>query len=399
MDRRSFIGSLLAAAAMARSPVAWAAPARGAAKLPPAGLIPGAFSANDLLTQKLDGLSDLGAFRIFYTTTSKNPDQSHLVVIDSTKNEVECAIPVALAKRHAIVLPPGPGPRFAFLPELEGTRASLVDLVKKQEVARIQPSAKSHQFSGHACFGADGSTVFVPEFPETEGEATGVVIERALPALGVKRSLATGRYRPHNLILDSGGKRLMVGHYGRSKSAGEPPSDGGASVLDVASGRAAEVAGTENPYLALCHLERDGSDNVFISTRSWAGKTQLMSPVLFGTMSGEKWESRLPEDLKERFRFNFSLRYSASAGALGVAHIEGKMVSFWEPNDRKLLGIADLNGETPLGLEVTPDGRYFLANTTGGGLFILDAKTRKIVRRAGIVGIGFCPHISVVAAG
>lgn len=399
MDRRSFIGGLLAAAALARSPLAWAAAPRGSAKLPPRGLTPGVFSADDLLTQKLEDLSDLGAFRIFYTTTSKSPDQSNLVMINCAKGEVECAVPVALVKRHAIVLPPGKSPAFAFLPELEGTRASLVDLNKKQEVARIHPSSKGHEFSGHACFAADGASIFVPEFPRAEGEAPGVVLERGMPDLGVKRSLATGRYRPHNLLLDSAGKRLMVGHYGRSKSAGEPPSDGGVSVLDVASGHAAEVAGTENPYLALCHLERDASDNVFISTRSWAGKTQLMSPVLFGTMAGDKWESRLPEALKERFRFNFSLRYSASAGVLAVAHIEGKMVSFWDPRGRKLLGVAELNGETPLGLEVTPDGRHFLANTTAGSLLILDAKTRKLVRRASMLGIGFCPHISLIAAG
>lgn len=395
MDRRKFLGALLVLAAAFRSPISAAANAASKAKAPPRGKGL-SFSQSDLLHQKLEGLGEFGPFRLFYTAPGTNSGQSHLVIADlAAKSAVRCVVPMKLSKCHAIVLPAGPAPSHAFLPELEGNHAVLVDLTLQKVAVEIEPSSKGHFFSGHACFSQDATSIFVPEFPEIENESPGSVIERLIPSLTVKRSLPTGFYRPHNLILGKDGQKLLVGHYGRSLKKGEPPSDGGAAILDLSSGKASPTAGVNNPYLAFCHLERDSEDNVFISTRSWAREVQLMSPVLFGSMAGEKWESLLPEEFKDRFRFNFSIRYSAQAGVLGVAHLEGKMVSLWDAAKAKLLGIVELNGQTPLGLEISPDGRHFLVNTTEGELLFIEGKSRKIVHRLSLVGVGFCPHISV----
>jgi hypothetical protein len=56
----------------------------------------------------------------------------------------------------------------------------------------------------------------------------------------------------------------------------------------------------------------------------------------------------------------------------------------------------DFGADHPLGVEVTPDERHFLVSTTGGLLYYVDVKTRKVTKRTGIIGIGFSPHISVL---
>ncbi len=396
MDRRSFIGGLLAVAAFTKVPFASGAKPKSSAKPPVKEPQGGGVSTKELMGQQLEDFSEFGQMRILYTSTNSDPTRSHFVSVNTKARKVEFAIELPIVHRHAIVLAPGREPAYAFFPELEGRKACLVDLKRQEVVASIEPDGKAHQFSGHACFSADGESIFVPEFFAEENAGPGVVVERRLPDLSVKRKIATGQFRPHNLILSSNGKKMLVGHYGRSRSPGEPPSEGGAVLIDLKTGKPTPAYNSENPYLAYCHLERDDDDNVFISTRSWAGYKQLMSPVLFGTLTGQEWESRLPEDLKDRFRFNFSLRYSPSTEVLGVAHLEGKMVSFWNPEKKKLLGITELSEKSPLGLEISPDGKYFILNTTDNGLVFIEAESRKLIRSSSLAGIGVCPHIAVL---
>jgi hypothetical protein len=406
MDRRSFLeaaGTALAALGLKSLP-AWAATGeQGAsaplaapvtAQAPPAPATGGHLTHAQLKEQILEDVRELGHFRLFYLAAHADPARSYLVEVNTATTRTKQVIDVGIAKRHGIVL--SPNGEFALLPELDGENASLVSLKEGKELAVIKPSAPGF-FSGHAAFARDGKTVFLPEFPKNEGDAHGTVVARRVPSLEVVKAHDTGAFRPHNLLFSHDGTKLIVGHYGRSRHEHEPPSDGGLALLEASTGKRLPAATPENPYLALCHLDRDDHDNVFISTRSWSGKdVQLMTPILFGGVHAGNWESRLPEELKERFRFNFSIKLAPKAGVLGVAHIDGRMASFWDARKRAYLGMLDFGQDHPLGMEVTPDGRYFLVNTTGGLLYFVDVKTRQVAKKTGLIGIGFCPHISVL---
>lgn len=362
---------------------------------------PGTFNVNKLTSaqlkqQILEDVRELGHFRVYYFASHPEAGHTHLVVVNTKVTRVEKVIPVALGKQHGIVLSPGKDPEFAFLCELDGRKAVLVSLRQGQAVATIAPSLPGHFFSGHAAFSHDGKSLFVPEFPEHEGDAKGAVLSRAVPSLAVVRQYDTGSYRPHNLLVSHDGTKLLVGHYGRRVNAFEPAFDGGLSLLEISTGKRLPIAQPDNPYWSLCHIEADDRDNVFISTRSWVNRDDsLISPVLFGNLSGKRWEVLLPEEIKERFRFNFSLRLAQKSNRLAVAHSQGQMVTLWDTRKRKLLHVVDLDKDEPLGVEVTPDERYFLVNTKGGQFLFVDVKTGKIAKRSWFIGLGHCAHITV----
>jgi hypothetical protein len=383
MHRRNFLGSLFAIATALRSPRAWA-------ELP----LPAAhsFGREQLREQVLENLGELSVFRLLYLTAGN--DHSQLVILNTRGMRVEKVIEVGIEKRHSIALSPGADPRYALLAELDGAKASLVDLKKGEELLVVSASDPNHVFSGHALFSRDGSTVYLPEFPQEPGASHGRVVARSVPSMAVVKSFDSGFYRPHEILLSHDGHKLLVGHKGRSLSPHEPTSDGGLSVLQLPEGKPLPFATPENPYLALAHLDRDEHDNLFVAPLSSSGSDlELMSPVLFGHVGAATWESRLPPSLKERFRGNSSVRLARKAGILGVTHANGRMATFWDAKARKYLGLVDFGPYQPISLEVTPDERYFLVNTTSDALFFIDVKTLKVTKRTGLIGIGLCPHI------
>ncbi|MGZ3658325.1 MAG: DUF1513 domain-containing protein [Bdellovibrionota bacterium] len=379
MDRRSFIGNLFTVAAAIGARPAWAA------SLPEAR--PQGFSPAQLKEQILEDLGSLSHFRLLYLAANQTGG-TELVCLNTKRMRVEKVIAANMEKRHSILVPPGADPEFALLPEENGTRAALVSLKKGMQIGECTP-ADGWLFSGHGTFAPDGKSVYLTEFPEKPGASEGHVVERAIPSLAVLKTLKSGRYRPHDVKLVNGGKALLVGHLGRSKREKEPASGGDAMLLEIPLGKLLPIAIYDNPYAVFAHVEADELGNFFASTSSSiGGDTQLMSPVLFGSRLGKKWTSPWSPVLKDRFRGNFSLRLAKKAGVLAVNHTDGRMTSLWQSRTGRALDIVEFGQEKPLGLEVTPDERYFLVSTASGALFFVDVHTRRIVKRTNLLGLG-----------
>lgn len=370
MDRRSFLGRLSAGSSFLFFPGF----ARAAAALNPANF------------------SEFGKFRILFLA-KEGESGSRLVSLRSS-GETDWAVRLPLKSRHSVVVQPGKSPRWAVVPEQDGSRAALVDL--HSGTLHVEFGAElGNWFPGHGVFSPDGKTVFLPEFPE-KNDKTGWVVERSVPEMKVIRRLETGAYKPHNLLFTKDKKTLVVGHYGRNTGPDGLLGDGGAVFLRMPAGERMPTPGLAARELALCHVELGEGEEIFVSPRSWKGyknATEQKAPLLFGSLKAQSWRELQPPELKERFVFNFTLKYRN--GLLAVNHLKGNLVSFWSRSG-ELLSSLDL-GASPLGIEFTPDGRYLLVNTMNAELLVISAKTRKILRRWKQLDIGWSPHIEILS--
>lgn len=387
MERRRFI-SLLAATAAA-TPFLPTALARGPRKESAANESASqSISVDSLQDQQLKGLSKFGDFRLLYFAGGPDPTRSNLVSVRTGTGKVEWVKVLDIAKGHSVVLPVRGPVKYAVLPELDGPRALVLEVESGEVLKEI--SLDGSWFPGHGCFSHDGKVVYLPQF-DKDNKNFGQVVARSLPDLEVLRVYDSGSYAPHGVALNTTGKILYVGHYGRRLEPGDPLTDGAFTIIDIESGKLLPSPTYDDTYVALCHIEAAGED-IFISTRNWVAKKNLITPLYFAKRGDERFTIKMPAELKNRFRFNFSIRYHQPSDTLAITHVEGKMVTFWRGSERKYLGLYDCD-EGPLGLDLTPDGKNFIINTKSESLIMISATERKEVARSSLKGIGWSPHI------
>lgn len=343
---------------------------------------------------------EFGNFSLFYAVPLKNTKEQILVGAHSTKG-ITHAVPMRMTSVHQLSL--SADDRFlVVLPNgsaKQPDQGQIVDIRASRVESPILCLKEGNFFPGHFALSPEGNSIFLPESDGLDA-GPGFISERTFPALKVIRRFETGGFRPHSVMFNKEGTELIVGHYG--KMGKEPGvTGGGISIIERKSGKVISRSSLTNERLSSCHLARDDEGRLFVSSRLMSAfgpglPLQRPSPVFFGKSDLTGWTEQFPDDIASRLRFNFSICYNPKHKLVAVSHLEGAMVTLWDPATGALKKMIELEGDNPRSLVITPDQEHFVVNTQKSQLVFIEAKGQKIARKFALPECGWTPHFALL---
>ena len=267
---------------------------------------------------------------------------------------------------HAVAYHPTDPNRVAVF-EKHGPGAAELDL-GAGEVIRPIPTRPNRKFYGHGAYAADAAVVWSTESVVDDG-LRGVLVVRDAATLAELGELPTHGKAPHDCVLLSDQKTLVVTNGGGREGSRDRPS---VVWIDAASGRALETMLLESSRFNAGHVAVDeATGDVALVSAPRDGlpnpNTQL-GAVSLGRRGGAFDTVRQPRAITRRMQGE-TLSVAVHGGRAIATHPLGNLVTLWEIATGALIASWDL--PEPRGVAVDPDGAWFLVSHKHLGSVVL----------------------------
>lgn len=261
-------------------------------------------------------------------------------------------------------------PHRAAVFEKRGPGGGVVDLVEKRFLGVIPPKP-GHHFYGHGVHSADGQVIFAVESRLADGE--GVITVRDGTTFAIVDEFPSFGDRPHDCMLVDGGSVLAVTNGGGSRSSARP---GSVSFVSVADRRLLDRRDIVTQKLNAGHFAITGTGALAVvsAPREGLGETEIGGVSLSGD-AGKLSYMAEPQALAARMTGEaLSVCIDEASGHVVVTHPYAHLVSIWHLGRRALVKHLEL--ESPRGVVLTADGRYFVISFGArASLLLLDRET------------------------
>ncbi|HEY8277971.1 MAG TPA: DUF1513 domain-containing protein [Bdellovibrionota bacterium] len=321
----------------------------------------------------------------------------YLYAYEKTQGMV-AAIPIPLELPHGCFSHPRE-PHRVYVVEQGGPRACEVNLETKA-VRLFRLEGEYNSFYGHGTF--HGDFLLTTEV-EGEGKQGKVTVRRADDFKAVDVIPSFGRL-PHDLRLIGGSKVLVVANHGNDIGAKPARLNSCVSYVDLDSKKLLHRCEVEELDSYASHLEVLAGDEVLVGCRKTAQKQDEASrkirqriadpathmeamkdawrtfeyqqaPLYWLGAKGERLSHTAADFLGGRMRNTLSLAYGA--GVLGITHLEGGIVSFWDVKTKQLKKVLELPAGKPHGIGYLESSRHFVIGLVTGLAFV-DAGTLEL---------------------
>ncbi|MCR9164393.1 MAG: DUF1513 domain-containing protein [Nannocystaceae bacterium] len=272
---------------------------------------------------------------------------------------------------HGLAVHPANPQRVVMFARRPGTVGLVADARSGETVARFEAPQGRHQ-SGHGCFGADGSALFVVE--AEVGSGRGFIAVLDAETFERRGEFETGGLGPHEVALMPDGVTLAVANGGLvSAPGGRDPINldtmqSSLVYLDSGSGRQLGVHGVPEPKASLRHLAvaDDGTVAVAMQIQRDALDDAQPRPLIAVQRPGEPLRP-----------FDDGLEMGTAmedyAGAVAVDSVtrtaaltspRGNLVGYWDLDTGALKGAQTFADVSGVGL--SSDGAAFILTGAGG---------------------------------
>ncbi|WP_317928584.1 DUF1513 domain-containing protein [Halioxenophilus sp. WMMB6] len=284
-----------------------------------------------------------------------------------------------------------------------GFKGIAVDL-QQARITHQFDCQEGHQFFGHACFSADGKTLYTTEGNIATGE--GLVVARDANTFQILGQFSSHGIGPHELRLMPDGKSLVVANGGlltRPQSGNQVlnPGDMDSSLVYLAStnGELLEQVRVPEPKASIRHLDLSANGEVAMAMQMQRFAASHAEIVPLGAVHSPGQAVRLlahPEAVIGRLQdYMGSVAISNASRTVGFTSPKGNLAVFWNLDSGEYVGHHKLLDVC--GLAVTADQQHFILSSSIGQLRLLNAHTLKEEkeRRVMTEGIQWDNHLLV----
>lgn len=284
-------------------------------------------------------------------------------------------------KAHGFAVNPRYPSHIVSLPTLPGTRAVAMDVANGKQLAVIH-SRDGRHFNGHGVFNPDGSLFFSSDNIADTG--AGVITVRDGKSFRFIRELPGHGIGPHDLRLLPDGTTLVVAGGGilTHPDSGKRELNINSmqtALLFIDSTNGTLLAHRETPIakLSIRHIDVSADGSVLVACQY---KGKRLMPQLVGMQQGNSDIEMLAIDDDDLWLLN---NYTASAliASNGIAVVScprGNRLTFWDLARKKFIKAVEINDVG--GIEVSADGKNFIASANIGELYRIDADSLQVTR-------------------
>lgn len=296
---------------------------------------------------------------------------------------------------HGLVLDPRDHNRALIMARRPGTEAILVDL-PSGKIIHAWRSEEDRHFYGHACFSADGKTVFTTENDIDTGD--GVISVRDASDFRVLDEYPSYGIGPHELLMMPDGRTLVVANGGIKTfpETGRVKLNRGKIVsslayIDSRSGKLLASFPVPLPHLSLRHLAI-APDGQVAGAMQYEGEEASGQPLLlFHRGEASLKIADAPQPAWNRMaNYAASIAYDRQNQCFAITCPKGDTIAVWKA-DRRYRGkiaFAKASGVTFV------DGKGYASNELGQ-IYQFDAPALKAKLYADKTGLEWDNHLFV----
>ncbi|NUP07726.1 MAG: DUF1513 domain-containing protein [Polyangiaceae bacterium] len=276
---------------------------------------------------------------------------------------------------HGFALDPSK-PHRAALFEKRGPGAGYVDLVDRTVLAPIAPLA-GHAFYGHGAYSKSGDQLFAVEMNLESRD--GVLTVRDPSTFEVRDRFPTYGAAPHDCHLVEDGAVLAVTNGGGPDGDPRTPS---VAYVDVATRALIERFEVDDPAINAGHVAPMTARAFALvsAPRDGLPETTSLGGVSLRRRGSRLEKRRAPLEVTNRF-IGESLSVCAHEPSRTVfaTHPYGNVATLWSMDTGAILAAVDI--ESPRGVTLTLDGRYFAVSAGAkAALLLFEASPFRLAR-------------------
>ena len=290
----------------------------------------------------------------FHADPKKDIKVFNLCVLDLDTPEIPLTTIPMNFFGHGIVPDPA-NPELVSVFEKRGRGACEIDL-KKSTVTRTIETAANREFYGHGAYSPDGSLLYCTE-TIVEGDYKGLIAVRDAKTHNYLGEFPSFGSSPHDCRLIDNGKTMVVTNGGGALDGTVP----NVSYIDVATESLIETVEFDTAQVNAGHLDitSDGklavvsAQRTGLPVKSLGGISIRQGEILHTLTEPEKLIERLYDE-------SLSVCINEKNGIVGATTPEGHLLTFWNIDDGSLLHYYIM--QTPRGIELSLDGKYFIVS-------------------------------------
>ena len=283
---------------------------------------------------------------------------------------------------HSIVAKPGQPGRAVMFAQRPGTRCCEVDYIAG-EVVRVFDSAEGRHFYGHGAFSNQADHLFTTE--NNFEDEHGLVTIRDTGDMEIVGEFDSHGLGPHEMFFIDGGNIAVIANGGLKtspkykdgyKDYDRESLNSSLVLIETASGTMLDRFNLENRFLSIRHLSISPNQTIAMAIQDKEnGESYSGGPLICVRFPDGKIVEMQDEGgvYKRMGHHTLSISLFEERSIVGVTSPFSDLVTFWDIQSGKLIKKVTL--DSPSGLALTGDKKWFVATANNGSVYFLDSET------------------------